>query len=80
MATVSLKVIVDHAHLDDPGTVQRRITALGVHIEVFHPEIGVLFGSGDESILPEIRRVEGVAEAECEATYTHPPMSGDIPQ
>lgn len=80
MTTISLKVIVEEAYIDEADNVVRRIEELGVHVESRMPEIGVVFGSGDDSLLPKLREVEGVREAEPEATYRTPPMSDDVPQ
>lgn len=80
MAEISIKVVIDDAHLDQTETLSHRCEELGLHVQTVIPEIGTIFGTADESLLDKLCNLEGVENATTERGYQLPPMSEDVPQ
>lgn len=80
MPKVAMKVVVDDAHLESVGDLEKKLRDLGVEVEDVIPEIGVVFGSAEDEVVEKVRNLKGVARAEKEHTYRVPPMSEDTPQ
>ncbi|MEM7319447.1 MAG: hypothetical protein AAF408_10560 [Pseudomonadota bacterium] len=80
MAKVTVKVVVDDAHVNNSDMLEGKLRALGLEIEEIIPEIGVVFGTAEEESMEQLRALDGVAKAEPEQTYQLPPFKDDIPQ
>ncbi len=80
MPDIALKVIVDDDHLQQTTAVSKLAEQAGLHVESVVPEIGVIYGSGDEALLETLAQVEGVQKVDREATYQLPPVSEKTPQ
>lgn len=80
MPKITVKIVVDDAHMDRPGDVQRRLEDQGLHVERAIPEVGVYFGTVEASQLPGIASTEGVASAAMEGGVQLPPLSPLVPQ
>jgi hypothetical protein len=80
MARISLKVVLDDAHISQTEKLSRTAAGAGLDVESVIPEIGVIYGSGDESLIDTLSRVEGVQDVDREAAFQLPPMSEIVPQ
>ena len=80
MAWISIKVVVDAAHVAQTEAVCAELQSLGMRVETTMPEIGVIFGAAEESLLPAVSRAEGVLAADREGEMRVPPVSGHVPQ
>ncbi len=80
MTKISIKVIVDSAHHNETEALCASLTKLGLQVETALPEIGVIFGSGDASLLPRLSATKGVESAMAETGITLPPASDKLPQ
>ncbi len=77
MARIAIKVIVAATHRTD--AVGTSLTRMGMTVETTLPEIGVIFGHGEESLLPRLSAADGVDRAVAEGRIDLPPP-GDLPQ
>ena len=80
MTKVQMKVTLDDAHVGETDALTKELKTLGIQVETCLPGIGVVFASGEETLLPEVRRLEGVIDAQKEQGYRVPPLSEDSPQ
>lgn len=79
MSMVDVKVVIDDAHLGAQDQVRAAVAAMGLNIETCIPEIGTIFGSADESVVPRLRLVDGVQQARSETRFSLPDDS-EAPQ
>ncbi len=78
MAEIQIKVTVDEAHLGRTLRLSRSLARIGMKVETTMPEIGVIFGSAEESLLPKVSATRGVLTVAPEAAYhVPPPDAGD---
>jgi hypothetical protein len=68
MSTIAIKVTVDADHIGMTDQMCQSLTQLGMVVESTFPEIGVIFGSADEALIPKMKEIEGVTEAVPERT------------
>jgi hypothetical protein len=80
MAKISVKVIVDNAHMGQTKALCASLTRMGMTVETTMPEIGVIFGSAEESLLPKLSSAKGVERATVESAIHLPPRDGKLPQ
>ncbi|WP_414833316.1 hypothetical protein [Afifella sp. YEN Y35] len=80
MADIALKVVVDEAHIGKTDVVSRSAVKVGMRVESIVPEIGVIYGSGDETLLASLAKVEGVQKVDKETSFCLPPCSEKVPQ
>lgn len=80
MSDVTLKIVLDEAHVGKAHDVCRELEAAGLRIEESILAIGVIFGTIDSKNVARVKRTSGVAEAEPEAGYQLPPFDGELPQ
>ncbi len=80
MTKIQMKVTLDDAHAGKTDALTEELKTLGVEVDTCLPAIGVVFGTGEEDLLPAVRRLEGVIDAQKEQSYHVPPMSEDTPQ
>lgn len=73
MGWISIKVIVDEAHQGQTEAVCAALRSLGMRVETAMPEIGVIFGAAEESLLPRVAMAEGVLSAAPEGRFHVPP-------
>jgi hypothetical protein len=78
MTEIQIKVTVDEAYMGSMLRLRRSLTRIGMKVETTMPEIGVIFGSAEESLLPRVSAARGVLTVAAEATYhVAPPETGD---
>jgi hypothetical protein len=80
MAKIAIKVILDSAHMGQTEAFCASLSELGLKVETAMPEIGVIFGLAEESLLPKLAAAEGVERATAEGAVELPPPSGKVPQ
>ena len=80
MRKVDVKVVIDDAHLGAQDAVRAAVAAAGLQVEQCIPEIGTIFGSAEEAVVERLRDVDGVLQAQSEATYALPPLDPETPQ
>lgn len=80
MGWVSVKVVLDSRHAGETESLCRSLTDIGMTVETTMPEIGVIFGTVEESLLPKVAGTEGVLSAAPERTFRLPPPDGDEPR
>jgi hypothetical protein len=66
MAEIQIKVVLDAAHIGQTDQMCDRLVAMGMSVESSFPEIGVIFGAGDDGLLLRMKTIDGVAEAVAE--------------
>ncbi len=78
MAEIQIKVTVDVAHMGQMLRLSRSLTRIGVKVETTLPEIGVIFGSADESLLSKVSAARGVLTVAPEVIFHAPaPDTGE---
>jgi hypothetical protein len=80
MTDISIKVIVADSHLAETEAFCDRLRGMGMRVDRMMPEIGVIFGQGDEALLPRLLATDGVQSAQPEAIFRVPPLPDDVPQ
>lgn len=80
MARIPLKVVVDEDHISQTEKLSRTAALAGLDVESVIPEIGVIYGSGEESLIDTLSQVEGVQNVDRESAFQLPPMSESVPQ
>lgn len=80
MTRIPLKVVVDDDHILHTEKLSQTVARAGLNVESVIPEIGIIYGSGDESLIDTLSQVEGVQEVGRETAFQLPPMSESIPQ
>jgi hypothetical protein len=80
MARIPLKVVVDDDHILQTEKLSQAAARAGLSVESVMPEIGVIYGSGEESLIDTLSQVEGVQDVDRETDFQLPPMSESIPQ
>jgi hypothetical protein len=68
MAEIQIKIVLDAAHIGRTDSVCQSLSTLGMKVETTYPEIGVIFGSAEESLLSAFTAAEGVEQAVPEGT------------
>ncbi len=66
MGQIQIKVILDAAHIGQTDQMCRTLAAMGMAVESSFPEIGVIFGAGDQTLLPQMQAMDGVIDAVAE--------------
>jgi hypothetical protein len=73
MARIAVKVVIDAAHLGAQEAVVSAVAAIGLRVEQCIPEIGAIYGSGeDDGLVDRLRAVDGVLQAQAEAGVALP--------
>lgn len=80
MAVISIIVTVEEQAVGHTQEICANLSRCGLTVENEMPELGLIFGRCEAARLPDLARVEGVAEARAEERVNLPPLRGDTPQ
>lgn len=79
MGDENLIVVIDDKQCD-PEEVCKALEAQGLRDVKPLPNLGIVTGVGDSSLIERLCKVDGVVKVRSEAKFQLPPLREDIPQ
>jgi hypothetical protein len=80
MSTINVLVRLNREDKADIDQIVDKLAKHGLKIAKKLTTTGIVSGSIEESRLPSLRKVQGVAQVRQEGRFQLPPMREDIPQ
>ncbi len=80
MVDIGIVVMVEEGQRAQIDELARTLKAAGLDVTETLPRFRTIIGTGDASILDDLRRIDGVETARAEERYQLPPGDPDVPQ
>lgn len=80
MSRLQYAVVIDDSHVSATAEIAGKLSEQGFSVESVAPEIGAIYGSAEEALIPKLRAVQGVEEVRPEESVQLPPFSSSTPQ
>ena len=80
MAKMDFLVMVDKSRRQDLDQVAETLEAQGLHVQQKLPRFRTILGTGESSLMEQLRSVDGVESIRPQEKFQLPPMDESIPQ